>query len=351
VNATGEVGVVSVMIPAHNAAETLRETLDSVLRQTYRPIEVVIVDDGSSDGTGHIASEFASAVAGDQLTVIVRRQENRGLLATRNVALGLSHGEFLQFLDADDVLHPQKVAMCVREMATGEWDVVVPRTTRFRSTEALGPMLAGAPLPRLWKRSELLCSSITSTYWHTIGPLFRRSIVMRVGEFPRHVHPVVEEMEFHGRVKLATRRIRYLPWLLNFYRVGKESSVTGNIRRLYEGRLQGASVATQMLVNARVSSAREWASLYWMSLKTYSQIVSHDAGTGLSREARESWLAVAGSWHPWLAAACRIPPAKPLEFMMRSSFRLRQRIGRKSPLKSHPQASAAVAKTARSREL
>jgi len=351
VNSTGAVGVVSVMIPAHNAAETLRETLDSVLRQTYRPIEVVIVDDGSTDGTGHIASEFASASSSDQLTVIVRRQENRGLLATRNVALGLSRGEFLQFLDADDLMHPHKVAMCVREMATGEWDVVVGRTTRFRSAEALGPMLAGAPLPRLWKRSELLCSSITSNYWHTVGPLFRRSIVMRVGEFPRHVHPVVEEMEFHGRVKLATQRIKYLPWLLNFYRVGKESSVTGNIRRLYEGRLQGASVATQLLVDANVSSVKEWASLYWMSLKTYSQIVSHDAGTGLSREARESWLAVASNWHPWLGAACRIPPAKPMEFIMRASFRLRQRIGRKGSLESYQKASAAVAEPASSHEL
>jgi glycosyltransferase involved in cell wall biosynthesis len=328
----GIAGLVSVMIPAYNAAKTLRATLSSVLNQRYRPLEVVIIDDGSRDGTGAIADEFAATESSPSLTVAVHHQRNHGLLFSRKAGLEASRGEFLQFLDADDLLHPEKIAACVREFADRDWDVIVPRTYRFSDISEVSGWLCAPPTRRRWQPWETLLSSVTSNYWHTIGPLFRRSIVLQVGGFPSPVHPVIEELEFHGRVKLETRRIRYLPWILNFYRIGNSDSITGNLNNLYRGRLEGALVAARLLQSKAVADPREWASLFRMSLQTYSQTLTNPAGAALSEDARRSWLSVAGSWHPWLAAACSIPPKETVEFSLRAMFRMRQTLRRRPTL-------------------
>lgn len=100
--------LVSVLIPAFNAGKWIREALSSVLAQTWRPIEVIVVDDGSTDDTGAIASQFSG------LPLKVVPQSRRGQSAAQNVAMAHAQGEFIQRLDADDLLGPEKIA---RQMA------------------------------------------------------------------------------------------------------------------------------------------------------------------------------------------------------------------------------------------
>lgn len=89
---------VSVIVPAYNAENTLAETLESVLVQTYRNFEIVIVDDGSTDRTADVASVFTNSEAPVRLI----NQDNQGLAAARNAAISWSVGEFILPLDADD---------------------------------------------------------------------------------------------------------------------------------------------------------------------------------------------------------------------------------------------------------
>ena len=91
---------VSVVIPAYNAEKTLRRTLDCVLNQTLDSLQVILVDDGSTDGTAAIAREKAQQ--DQRLTVISR--ENLGISATRNAGLPLCKGKYIRFVDADDTL-------------------------------------------------------------------------------------------------------------------------------------------------------------------------------------------------------------------------------------------------------
>ena len=97
--------LVSVIIPAWNAEATLLETLQSAASQTYPNIEIIIIDDGSTDGTAAIARDFC---AGEPRARLVR-QDNQGLSAARNRAVAESRGTWIAPLDADDLWHPTTV--------------------------------------------------------------------------------------------------------------------------------------------------------------------------------------------------------------------------------------------------
>ena len=105
-------GLVSVVIPCYNQAHFLGEAIESALSQTYTDLEVVIVDDGSQDDTARVASAYAR----EDSKVRLVRQENRGLAGARNRGLAESRGEYVVFLDSDDLLLEEALEVGVREL-------------------------------------------------------------------------------------------------------------------------------------------------------------------------------------------------------------------------------------------
>ena len=99
--------LISCIVPVFDGELYLREALDSILAQTYRPLETIVVDDGSTDGTADVVASYR-----DRLRYV--RQTNAGPGVARNHGLSLAQGEFVAFLDADDMWHPEKLA---RQMA------------------------------------------------------------------------------------------------------------------------------------------------------------------------------------------------------------------------------------------
>lgn len=97
--------MVSVIIPVFNVEKYLRQCLDSVISQTYTDLEIIIVDDGSTDSSGSICDEYAAA---DSRIQVIHR-ENGGLSAARNTALDVARGEWLVFVDSDDYLMPDMI--------------------------------------------------------------------------------------------------------------------------------------------------------------------------------------------------------------------------------------------------
>src|SRR5947208_10643307 len=96
--------LVSILIPAYNAEAWIADTIQSALAQTWPRKEIVVVDDGSRDATFAVARRFASS------EVKVVTQPNSGAATARNKAFALSRGDFIQWLDADDLLAPDKLA-------------------------------------------------------------------------------------------------------------------------------------------------------------------------------------------------------------------------------------------------
>lgn len=101
---------ISCIVPVYNGERFLAEALESILAQTLPPREIIIVDDGSTDRTAEVAAAY-----GDH--VIYRRQENAGPASARNHGVGIAKGDFLSFLDADDLWHVDKLARQMQVLA------------------------------------------------------------------------------------------------------------------------------------------------------------------------------------------------------------------------------------------
>lgn len=113
---------VSVIIPAYNAAATIGRALASIARQTLKPAEVIVVDDGSADATVETARAMQDSLAGTKLIVI--SQENKGAGAARNRAIAEATGTYLAFLDADDEWLPEKLERSLQVLQDGDYLLV-----------------------------------------------------------------------------------------------------------------------------------------------------------------------------------------------------------------------------------
>jgi glycosyltransferase involved in cell wall biosynthesis len=109
--------MVTVIIPTYNRGSIVTDAIDSVISQTYRPIELIIVDDGSDDETERIATEYENKVRCEKYIYIKYiYKENGGAPSARNKGFEESIGDYIMFLDSDDILHPQAIEACVKAM-------------------------------------------------------------------------------------------------------------------------------------------------------------------------------------------------------------------------------------------
>jgi glycosyltransferase involved in cell wall biosynthesis len=106
--------LVSVTMPAYNAERTIAEAIESILTQEFRDFELIIVDDGSSDGTASIIGRYAKT---DQRIVKLTNQDNQGIARSRNKALAAAKGQYIACLDSDDVAEPSRLRMQLEFMA------------------------------------------------------------------------------------------------------------------------------------------------------------------------------------------------------------------------------------------
>lgn len=112
---------VSVIIPIYNAEKYLRRCIESVLKQDFEDFELLLVDDGSKDLSGHICDEYAKQ--DERIRVI--HKENSGVSDSRNLAISLARGEYLQFMDSDDWITPDATGLLVRSAMENACDLVI----------------------------------------------------------------------------------------------------------------------------------------------------------------------------------------------------------------------------------
>ena len=194
--------LVSVVIPTKNRRELLRETIDSVVSQTYANWEAIVVDDGSNDRTGEMIQSIAAT---DQRVRFVRRERNPpGAATCRNLGVSAASGEYVVFLDSDDLLAPPCLERRVKVMEQKpKADFAVFLTRIFHATPGDGPYLwnnftTEDDLDRFLRRD---------VPWPTCGPLWRKTSLARIGLWDERAL-CAQDWEFHiraiaARIKLS----------------------------------------------------------------------------------------------------------------------------------------------------
>lgn len=201
--------LVSVVIPAFNAQAFIAEAIESVLAQDHGPVGVVVVDDGSTDGTAEVASRYP---------VEVVSQENAGQAAARNTGVATTQGPFVSFLDADDMWMPSKLSTEVAHLLTHpDLDYVLVRMQRS--------LLPGAPwppgTPARWF-DEPQPGTLPS------AGLVRRAVLERIGPFDtRYRHG--SDTEWQARAADAGVRWELLPDVLVQYRIHGANNSYDNV--------------------------------------------------------------------------------------------------------------------------
>ena len=213
--------LVSILIPAYNAEAWIADTLRSALDQTWNRREIIVVDDGSRDRTGAIARQFVSR----ELQVVT--QENQGGAAARNKAYSLCQGDYIQWMDADDLLGPDKVARQMaraeeladrRVLISGAWAYFFQRPTKAR--------FAPSPLWEDLTPTEWLRRKMTGGYhMQTATWLVSRELTEAAGAWnPRLL--VDDDGEYFCRVLLASCKTSFVPEARVYYRQSGSSQVS-----------------------------------------------------------------------------------------------------------------------------
>lgn len=171
--------LVSVVIPTYNRAHKIGLSIDSVFAQSYRPIEIIVVDDGSSDNTDIIIKKWQSIRSCDHdFNIYYIYQDNQGAPVARNRGYQASKGDFIQFLDSDDILCPNKLKIQVELMQTKpdyEWVVGGVRIRGRDSVQESIPQIINS-------KRDLLDDYIKEVKWFLPHiPLYRRSACEKIG--------------------------------------------------------------------------------------------------------------------------------------------------------------------------
>lgn len=234
--------LVSVIIPVYNTKKYLAECLDSVCAQTYPQLEIIAVDDGSTDDSGNLLREYSQKDG--RIQVIA--QENQGLSAARNIGLECSSGEYVMFLDSDDWIDRKTCDTAIQMMTDTKSDVILWSYMREYPTSSKPVYLLGenicmwdeSEIKALYKqfigvqREQLLEPQKTDSLITAWGKLYRRSIIGDI----RFVDTKIigtEDALFNIQVFSQVKRAVYIPNTFSHYRKTNADSLT----RKYKNRL------------------------------------------------------------------------------------------------------------------
>ena len=225
-SASKKPGMISCVIPVYNREKLIIECVKSVLSQTYKNYEIVIVDDGSTDSTPDVLNKLMLMHPG---IVSCYSQVNQGPGQARQTGLNKVRGEYVQFLDSDDLIKPKKFELFISEFnKTPATDIVYCVAHHY---------VQGKPEEYIvWKQQEQQTTSILPAFlrsraWSTSTPIYRKSLLDAAGE----ILPLCceEDLEYDCRIGLQSPKISFVNQHLTDFRghKGQRFSVNNPDRR------------------------------------------------------------------------------------------------------------------------
>ena len=220
--------LVSIITPAYNAEKYIKETIESVLGQTYKNWELIVVNDGSTDDTEEIIRSF------DDPRVVLLSQKNSGVSSARNLGIQSSKGEYITFLDADDVLPPESLSVRVQYLESHPDVDLVDGNISIKDADIKNdigiyePYYEGLLLPRLL--------ALDSRVFFNVCYMFKKEILegTRFEETMTHAEDLLFYMETASRHSV---RYGFVPETIYWYRRGHTSAMA-NLSGLEDGYLR-----------------------------------------------------------------------------------------------------------------
>lgn len=224
-NRSGMDHKVSIIIPVYNRQDLLGETLNSVLKQSHENWECIIVDDGSEDNTGQVGRDYATRDG--RISFLERPiKRSKGAASCRNFGLEKVKGDFIQFLDSDDILHPEKLEKQLNEerdgsLLTGKWGYFSGQNLmeRFKHQQKCYRSFRD-PL-RL-----LACFGKNDEFLPLHSFLIPTKIVKDSGNWKEDLGNN-DDAEFMSRVVMSSKRVKFVPDAFVFYRVEGKDTLSG----------------------------------------------------------------------------------------------------------------------------
>ena len=211
--------LVSIVITAYNAEETIAYTLDSAIAQTWQRKEIILVDDGSTDRTAEVARQFKR--------VKVVSTENYGLSGAQNNAFPLTQGDYIQYLDADDLLVPDKIERQLAALREGDSNRILlsspwaPFYYRIRHAQFVRNSLCQDLSPVEW----LLRKMRENLHMQNATWLVRRELAEAAGPWDTRLQ-FDQDGEYFCRVLLASEGTRFVPGTGIYYRASGANQVS-----------------------------------------------------------------------------------------------------------------------------
>lgn len=217
--------LVSILTPCYNAEKWLSQTIESALAQTWENIEIILVDDGSTDNTLAVAKSFESS------KVKVISQENQGQSAAENRAYQEAQGDFIEYLDADDLLAPDKIERQVKLLETPDSEFVAAgEWARFYTSHEEALFI---PQP-LWADFSpidwLVCAWEGHYMMHGAAWLIPRKITERAGLWNQDLS-LINDFDYFSRVLLASQGVKFCWGAKTYYRSGNFTSLSASKSR------------------------------------------------------------------------------------------------------------------------
>lgn len=240
--------LVSIVMPAYNAGRWLRESLDSALAQTHPAVEIIVVDDGSTDDTPAILADYARA---HPARLRVLTQPNAGQCAAANRGLAEARGAYIKFFDADDLLSPEAVSVQVAALNAAPRDhLAYGAWSRFYRDPAEARFL---PRPG-WHDSDRPIDWICET-WADAQPMYQcalwlipRDLLLKTGGWNEELS-LINDFEFFTRLVLSSSGIVHTPAARLYYRSGLPGSLSARkSRRAWESAHLSTRLACRQLL-------------------------------------------------------------------------------------------------------
>jgi glycosyltransferase involved in cell wall biosynthesis len=316
--AEGYDSLVSIIIPAYNASKYIARTLDSACAQTYSNLEIIVVNDGSTDGTPRIVAE--AMISDPRIRMITT--VNRGVAEARNIGIEMAAGSYLAFLDADDLWHPTKIEKQVRalEALPLAWGGVY--TLYYFINDADEILGAGGSR---FERGYIYARHISSKFvGNGSALLVRREVIDIIGGFdPSYAAAGIggcEDLDFELKL-FARYKIEAVPERLVGYRVypGNMSSDAGRMAFSLIRTVERSLERTQWISRYAAASARATANSYAivrfvkarngaMAVRTGAMLALQDPALLASGFAHFVWMALKSKLRNLVVRPKETPP-------------------------------------------